>query len=55
MPVGEPLVPATFKIPRDVLTQLRAYSTRSGLPLSVIVTEAIEKCLTATRQRGRHG
>ena len=54
MPVGEPSVPATFKIPGDVLAQLRAYSRRSGLPLSVIVTEAIEKRLTATR-RGRHG
>ena len=55
MPVREPSVPATFKIPRDVLAQLRAYSRRSGLPLSVIVTEAIEKRLTATRRRGRHG
>jgi hypothetical protein len=45
MPVGEPSVPATFKIPRDVLAQLRAYSRRSGVPLSVIVTEAIEKRL----------
>src|ERR1700746_757832 len=43
MPVGEPSVPATFKIPRDVLAQLRAYSRRSGLPLSVIVTEAVER------------
>ena len=55
MRVGEPLVPATFKIPRNVLAQLRAYSRRSGLPLSVIVTEAIENCLTATRGRRRHG
>jgi hypothetical protein len=55
MTVGEPSVPATFKIPRDVLAQLRAYSRRSGLSLSVIVTEAIEKRLTATRRRGRHG
>src|SRR5215471_9637748 len=55
IPVGEPSVAATFKIRRDVLTQLRAYSRRSGLPLSAIVTEAIEKRLTATRRRGRHG
>src|SRR5215831_2143019 len=55
IPVGEPSAAATFKIPRDVLTQLRAYSRRSGLPLSAIVTEAIEKRLTATRRRGRHG
>jgi hypothetical protein len=38
-----------------VLAQLRAYSRRSGLPLSVIVTEAIEKRLTTTGRRGRHG
>src|SRR5215831_6501338 len=37
-----------IQVPRDVLAQLRAYSRRSGLPLSVIVTEAIEKRLTAT-------
>jgi len=53
--VGEPSVPATFKIPRDVLARLRAYSRRSGLPLSVIVTEAIEKRLSATRRRGTQG
>jgi hypothetical protein len=53
--VGEPSVPATFKIPRDVLTQLRAYSRRSGRPLSEIVTRAVERCLTAARQRGTHG
>ena len=55
VPVGEPLVPATFKIPRDVLAQLRAYSASSGLTLSAIVTRAIEMSLTATRRRGRHG
>jgi hypothetical protein len=37
-----------------VLAQLSAYSRRNGLPLSVIVTGAIEKRLTATRRRGRH-
>jgi hypothetical protein len=47
----EPSVPATFKIPRDVLGQLRAYSASSGLTLSAIVTLALEKCLTATRRR----
>jgi hypothetical protein len=34
MPVGEPSVPATFKIPRNVLTRLRTYSASSGLTLS---------------------
>jgi hypothetical protein len=55
VPVGEPLVPATFKIPRDVLAQLRAYSASSGLTLSAIVTGALERCLIATRRRDRHG
>ena len=53
--VGEPTVPATFKIPVDVLTQLRTYSASSGLMLSVIVTHAIEKYLTVARRRQRHG
>jgi hypothetical protein len=34
VPVAEPLVPATFKIPGDVLRQLRAHSATSGLTLS---------------------
>jgi len=55
IPVGQPSVPATFKIPRDVLAQLRAYSRHSGLPLSEIVTRAVEKCLTAAHRRGKHG
>jgi len=55
VPVGEASVAATFKIPRDVLTQLRAYSARSGLTLSAIVTLALQRCLIATRRRGRNG
>jgi hypothetical protein len=51
IPAVEPSVPATFKIPGDVLAQLRAYSASSGLTLSAIVTLALEKCLTATRRR----
>jgi hypothetical protein len=54
-PVGEPSVAATFKIPRDVLAQLRAYSASSGLSLSAIVTSALKRCLTSTGQRRRHG
>jgi len=55
VPVGEASVAATFKIPRDVLTQLRAYSARSGSTLSAIVTLALQRCLIATRRRGRNG
>jgi hypothetical protein len=36
MPLGKPSAPATFKIPRDVLTRLRAYSASSGLTLSAM-------------------
>ena len=55
LPVGEPSVAATFKIPRDVLAQLRADSASSGLSLSAIVTRALKRCLTSTGQRRRHG
>jgi hypothetical protein len=55
VPVGEPLVPATFKIPRDVLAQLRAHSASSGLTLSATVTRAIERYVTPPRRRDRHG
>ena len=43
VPIGEASVAATFKIPRDVLTQLRSYSARSGLTLSAIVTLALQR------------
>jgi hypothetical protein len=55
VPIGEASVAATFKIPRDVLTQLRSYSARSGLTLSAIVTRALQRCLTAPRRRSRNG
>jgi hypothetical protein len=56
VPVAEPSVPATFKIPNDVLRQLRAYSAVSGLTLSAILTRAVKSYLTlATRQRRKHG
>jgi predicted DNA-binding transcriptional regulator YafY len=56
VPVAEPLVPATFKIPSGVLRQLRAYSAVSGLTLSAILTRAVKSYLTsATRQRRKHG
>ena len=56
VPVAEPLVPATFKIPGDVLRQLRAHSATSGLTLSAILTRAVKIYLTsAARQRRKHG
>jgi hypothetical protein len=54
--VAEPLIPATFKIPGDVLRQLRAYSAISGQTLSAILTRALKRYLEAApRQRGKHG
>lgn len=55
VPVVDPSVPVTFKIPRGVVEQLRAYSATSRLTLSEIVTRALETFLTAVRRRGRHG
>jgi predicted DNA-binding transcriptional regulator YafY len=56
IPVAEPSVPATFKIPSDVLRQLRAYSAVSGLTLSAILTRAVKSYLTlASRQRRKNG
>ena len=56
VPVAEPLVPATFKIPGDALRQLRAYSAITGLTLSAILTRAVKSYLTsAARQRRKHG
>jgi len=55
LPVGEPSIAATFKIPRDVLAQLRTHSANSGLSMSAIVTRALQRCLTSTGQRRRHG
>ena len=56
VPVAEPLVAATFKVPGDVLRQLRAYSAASGLTLSAILTRAVKIYLTsAARQRRKHG
>jgi hypothetical protein len=55
VPVVDASVPVTFKIPRGVVNQLRAYSTSSRLTLSEIVTRALETFLTAARRRSRHG
>jgi hypothetical protein len=56
VPIAEPSVPATFKIPGDVLRQLRAHSAISGLTLSTILTRAVKSYLTsAARQRRKHG
>ena len=54
--VAEPLVAATFKIPGDILQQVRAHAATSGMTLSAILTRALKRYLqTAARQRGKHG
>ena len=55
VPVAERTVPVTFKIPGDVIQQLRAYSAANNLTLSDIVTRALKAFLSAMRQRSRHG
>jgi hypothetical protein len=55
VPIVERTIPVTFKVPGDVIQQLRAYSAATNLTLSEIVTRALRTFLSAVRQRGRHG
>jgi predicted DNA-binding transcriptional regulator YafY len=52
VPVIEPSVPITFKIPGSVVRDLRSYSADSGLTLGEIVARAISTFLKATRRHG---
>ena len=52
VPVSEPSVPITLKIPGSVVRDLRRYSTVSGLTLGEIVARAISTFLKATRRHG---
>jgi predicted DNA-binding transcriptional regulator YafY len=52
VPIAEPSVPITFKIPGDVIRQLRAYSAASSLTLGEIVTRAIKAFLAAAHRHG---
>ena len=53
MPIREPSEPISFKVPGDIVRQLRAYSATSGMTLSEIVTRAIKAFLaSATRRHG---
>ncbi len=52
VPVIAPSVPITFKVPADIVREVRAYSVISGLTLSEIVTRAITAFLTAVRGHG---
>ena len=52
VPVREASVPITFKIPGNVVRDLRSYSADSGLTLGEIVARAISTFLKATRRHG---
>lgn len=52
IPIGEPSVPITLKIPGSVVRDLRSYSAASGLTLGEIVARAISTFLKATRRHG---
>ena len=52
VPITEPAVPITLKIPGSVVRDLRSYSAASGLTLGEIVARAISRFLKATRRHG---
>jgi len=52
VPLVEPTVPITLKIPANVVRDLRAYSATSGLTMGEIVAGAITAFLAA---QSRHG
>jgi predicted DNA-binding transcriptional regulator YafY len=52
IPITEPSVPITLKIPGNVVRDLRSYSAASGLTLGEIVARAISTFLKATRRHG---
>src|SRR5262250_1060084 len=52
VPIGEPAVPITPKIPRNVVRDLRAHAAATGLTLGEIVGRAIAAYLAATQEHG---
>jgi hypothetical protein len=52
VPLVEPAVPITLKIPADVVRGLRAYSATSGMTMGEIVARAVTAFLAA---HPRHG
>ena len=52
VPLVAPSVPITIKMPANVVRDVRAYSVRSGLTISEIVTRAIAAFLAAIRGHG---
>ena len=52
VPVGEPSVPITLKLPGTIVRGLRAYAAASGLTLGEIVARAVVAFLAKARERG---
>jgi predicted DNA-binding transcriptional regulator YafY len=52
LPVSQPMVPITIKIPRDVVTQLRSYAQTSGMTIGEIVARAVLSFLDQLSRRG---
>jgi len=52
VPVGEPSVPVTLKIPGNIVRDLRAHSAASGLTLGEIVARAVAAFLAKARKHG---
>ena len=51
VPVVEPTVAITFKLPASIVRALRAYARRSGLTLGQVVTQALAAFLGALHRR----
>ena len=52
VPVVEPSVPVTLKIPANTVRALRTYARSSGLTIGEIVTRALSAFLGALRRHG---
>lgn len=52
VPSVEPSIPVTFKVPANVIRDLRTYAASSGLTLGEIVARAISAFLAAVRKHG---
>ena len=51
VPVVEPTVAITFKLPVSIVRAVRAYTRRSGLTLGQIVTQALTAFFSALQRR----
>ena len=51
VPVVEPTVAITFKLPASIVRALRAYARRSGLTLGQVVAQALAAFLGALHRR----